>query len=773
MSRSCDPFRQNHKRYIIEKILDEYGDLSNENFFLSIGKITPWATDNDERIASIDSVRDNVDFWRGLIAAKRINRTDVSLVVKRIDWTPGTVYRPYRDNLDLFDDVRPASFYALVDEERVYVCIDNYYGTPSLYPPTHTDSVIRKLADGYRWKFLYQIPESKRKFLTKTSGNNIGYMPVEYVKTLKTNDDRNLQWLVQQAAVNGKIEFAFVDTPAKVYWVTTQSCVLADNANVVVSTIPAGATTVNIYAPSLVPTDIYSDMMFSVESGPGQGQRRVIKAYSWTGGNAIIQVDALANGLSGMEAPTTNRSRWSITPQVIVSGDGVGSGGVNSVLRTADFTLKFGATADLPDDVCSLYSPRLISSIEVIDGGRDYTQASLRIAKGITALAATPNEYRDLSSLLHVVIPPSGGHGANPVNELGANAYMIVKDYTQDENGKIDVGNDFRQFGIIRNPLLAEKQVRIKFYQPGLSGSFTVGLTAGYGTGPYGTVLEWCRGATGITATSELVLGDIRGGTFAPGMTVGNLTVFDSLPILYAGQEARHLLDLTLSSVNSTFVSNGGDYTRNYFAHGVGNKTLNIPQSRSSGQIYCWAPNPATNKFGTMSLEFSKGSFNIGETVIQVDPLFNTPNGYTGVGKITAIDTSIVGLPSVYDLTTTLTVTGNEFDTDTFALDSQVYFRSGLTTGNGYIIDWAPATGGTSGVLRLSGVQGLVATGHNVDYVSFTESGATASVDATVYSVSHRGEMKYASGEVLYIQNINPVVRDLEQREEIKLVIEL
>lgn len=773
MSRSCDPFRQNHKRYIIEKILDEYSDLSNENFFLSIGKITPWATEGDLRIASVDSVGDSVDFWRGMIAAKRINRSDVSLVVRRIDWTPGVVYSAYRDNLDLFDDVRPASYYALVDEERVYVCIDNNYGDPSLYPPTHTDSVIRKLADGYRWKFLYQIPESKRKFLTKTSGNNIGYMPVEYVKTLKTNDDRNLQWLVQQAAVNGKIDFAYVDTAAKVYWVTTQSCVLADNANTVVTTVPAGATTVNIYAPSLVPTDIYTDMVFSVESGPGQGQRRPIKAYSWTGGSAFIELDALANGLSGMEAAVDARSRWSITPQVIVSGDGFGSSGVNSILRTADLTLKFGATADLPDEVCSLYSPRLISSIEVIDGGRDYTQASLKVIKGITALAGTPNEYRDFSSLLHVVIPPFGGHGANPVNELGSNAYMIVKNYTQDEDGKVDVGNDFRQFGIVRNPILAEKQVRLKFYQPGLSGSFTVGLTAGHGTGPYGTVLEWCKGATGITATSELVLTEIRGGTFAPGMTVGNLTVFDALPITYAGQEARHLLDLTLTSVNPTFVSSGSDYTRNYFAHGVGNKDLNVPQSRSSGQIYCWAPNAATNKFGTLSLEFSKGDFYVGETIIQTDPLFNTPNGYTGVGKITAIDTSIVSLPSVYDLTTSLTVTGNELDDSTFTVDSQVYFRSGFTGGNGYIIDWAPATGGTSGVLRLTGVQGIVATGHSVDYVSFVPTGLTAVVDATVQSVSHRGEMKYASGEVLYIQNINPIVRDLEQREEIKLVIEL
>lgn len=773
MPRSCDPFRQNHKRYIVEKILDEYSDLSNENFFLSIGKITPWATDNDNRLPSVDSVKDNTDFWRGLIAAKRINRSDVSLVIRRVDWTPGTIYQPYRDDIDLYDDLRPADFYTLVDDERVYVCIDNNYGEPSLYPPTHTDSVVRKLADGYRWKFLYQIPESKRKFLTKTTGGNIGYMPVEFVSTLKTNDDRNLQWLIQQAAVNGKIEFAFVDQPAKIFWVTTQSCVLADDANLVITTVPSGATNVNIYSPSLAPTDIYSDMMFSIESGPGQGQRRVIKAYSWTGNSATIYVDALVNGLSGQEASSENRSRWSITPQVVVSGDGFGNSTINPTIRTADFTLKFGSTAGLSSDVCSNYIPRLISSVEVVDGGKDYTFATLSVPKGITTLNSTPSEYKDFKSLIHAVMPPPGGHGANPVKELGAYAYMIVKDFVQDEETKIDVGNDFRQFGILRNPLLAEKQVRLKFYQAGLSGSFTVGLTAGYGTGPYGTVLEWCKGATGITATSELVLGNIRGGTFAPGTTVGNLTVFDALPIYYAGQEGRHLLDLTLASVNPTFVDNGGDYVRNYFAHGVGNKNSNVPQSRSSGQIHCWTPNAATNKFGTLSLEFPKGDFSINEYVLQTDPLFNTPNGYTGVGRITAIDTSIEGLPTVYDLTTTMTITGSDFDANSFLVDSQVYFGTGLTTGNGYIIDWSPVTGGTSGVLRLAGVQGTVLTGQNVGYVTIGASGGTVGVNASVYSISHRGELKYASGEVLYIQNVNPIVRDLEQREEIKLVIEL
>ena len=43
---------------------------------------------------------------------------------------------------------------------------------------------------------------------------------------------------------------------------------------------------------------------------------------------------------------------------------------------------------------------------------------------------------------------------------------------------------------------------------------------------------------------------------------------------------------------------------------------------------------------------------------------------------------------------------------------------------------------------------------------------------ATVTQVIHTGELKYRSGEVLYIQNMKPIQRNLEQREEIKIIID-
>lgn len=783
MPRSCDPFRQNNKRVIAELLQDDYSDLSENNLFLSIGKITPWrnpdSSGSDVRITSLDSTKDDTDFWRGLIAAKKINQSDVSLVVPRVDWTSGVIYRPYRDSQDMYDDVDPAKYYVLVDEERVYVCIDNNYDSPSLNAPNHTDSNIRKLADGYRWKFLYQIPESKRKFLTKSSADAIGYMPVEYVSTLRLNDDRRLQWSVQQAAVPGKIDFAYVDQPVQSYWVSTQECILpGDNPseNVIVETVAVGATAAKIFAPGLISTsNTYKDMMLTIEGGAGKGQRRKISKYDYAGSVGIVYFDALTFGLSGSEPGTTNQSTYSISPIVEVIGDGSSTDTTfNPTIQTADFKFKFGLTASSSSD-CATIIPRFVDSVEVVNGGKDYTFANLKVSKGLAYLPSTPTEYRDFNNLIHAVMPPTGGHGSNPVRELGASAIMIVKDFTQDEDGKVDVGNDYRQFGIVRNPLLAEKQLRIKFYEPGLSGTFAVGATVGQlNTSAVGKVIEWCPGKTGHTGTSELVIGEIRGATFAAGGTMSGLRIFDVVPKTIAGSEGRHLLDLTLVSQNPQFLPDGSDYHRNYFAHGVGHTPLNVPQSRSSGQIYEWKLNPSTNSYGTLSLENVKGEFSINESVLQTTPFFERNNGASGPGRITAMATRLAHIPSVYDLTTTMVVTGNNMSSETFPVDVQAFFASGMTGGNGYVIDWTAGSGATNGTIRLAGVQGSLAVGQTFGYYVQTDgTTVTNSTVSGIESISHRGEFKYRTGDVLYIQNVNPILRDIEQREEIKLVIEM
>ncbi len=797
MAGSCDPFRQNHKRIAARSLLDIYGDVDENNLFLSIGRVVGW--ENDENPPrSVDSVRDDTDFWRGIFAHKRIDGADVSLAVRRYDWTPGAVYTAYRDNIDLFDDLNPAPFYALVDEERVYKCIDNANNSPSLIAPTHTDSRIRRLSDGYRWKFLYQISESKRKFLTKTQGDSIGYMPVEFVEYLRSNDDRILQWRVQEDAVDGEIAFIKINPDVQPFVVST-NCVFPSASNTVVADVALGATGITLASKFLfLQEGYYEDMVLSIDGGQGLGQRRVITSFTPTDGSSafVTVADPFSASVSGGGSPST----FSIVPHIKVVGDGEANVNISNPYSTsAEVSLRFGLTAG--SDVlatngvtsCTEFfeNIRLVDSIELVDGGKNYTFSSLEFVKGLDV----PTQKVLLEDLAEPVMSPPNGHGSNPVKELGASSIMIVKDYFRSENEKVSTENEYRQFGLILNPLLEEKHVRINFYGSGVSGSFVAGTTAQQATGSgysgaYGKIVSWRSGASGHSGTSELVLTNIRDGNFKFGGTVNGLTIMNVREKTVAGTEGRRLLRLRVAPTDAAFVGNGTDFTRGYITIGVGNYETSAPPSRATGEVYAWEPSLGSNKSGYLYLEEPQGAFKQGERLTQVDPLYSGfVTGLSGVAEIVAIDSVIrvlephsecckTGIPtstdgsSVYDQTTAFVMSydgNNTFDSQSFREDAYALLAYGSTgSANGYVMDWSAGASGTTGVLRLTGTQGSFYVGMTTPY--FVDQSATAS--AQIQQILHTGQLKYRSGETLYIQNMKPIQRGFEQKEEIKIVID-
>ena len=782
MSQSCDPFRQNHKRIAAQTLLGIYGDLDDYHLFLSIGKVVPWLDDlgrnlDNDPPSNIDSVRSDTDFWRSVFAHKRIDRSDVSLVVRRFDWTPGVVYTPYRDDVDLFDDLNPAPFYVLVDEERVYKCIDNNNASRSTVAPTHTDSAIRRLSDGYRWKFLYQIPESKRKFLTRTRGNSSGYMPVEVIDYLRTGDERILQWNVQQDAVDGEI--AFIDINPEVQpFIVSERCVFPNSLNVVVTDTPAGSTGVTLASPFVFPDeDYYKDMVLSIDNNAGRGQRRVITGFYPTGGGNSVFVtvaDPFVFGLSG----GANASNFSIVPQIRVIGDGTSNRNTNNPYSTsAELSVRFGPTASdsvtsQTDASCKSYfeTVRLVDSIEVVDGGKNYTFAELEYTRGLTL----PSGKANIEDFATPVMSPPGGHGSNPIKELGASSIMIVKEYRGSESNRVSTENDFRQFGLLLDPMLQEKQVRLSFFESGLSGTFATGTTAvqintAGETAAYGKVVSWYAGTSGHSGTNELVLTRTRGQDFAHGATMSGLRIFNVDTRTEAGSESRKVIRLTLGNICDPFTAN--DFTRGFLVHGMGDFETSMPPSRALGEVYSWEPRLGTDSFAYLFLENVVGEFKVGERLSQTGKVYEGLEGdIEGLGQILAIDTLVREGVDTYDQTTSLVLAydgTNLFGSSSFDEDSFVQFGIGATsTANGYVMDWSVGSDGTTGQVRLLGTQGTFELGMSASY------GEDDAYRASITSILHVGELKYRSGEMLYIQNMKPIQRSYDQKEEIKIVID-
>lgn len=130
-------------------------------------------------------------------------------------------------------------------------------------------------------------------------------------------------------------------------------------------------------------------------------------------------VDGSINSIRMINMGSGYTNANSIT--VTISGDGVGASGA-----------------------VTTNSANMITNITIITAGQNYTYANVTITDTGTGTNATAR----------AVISPPGGHGKDPITELGASYLMINPRIYGDENGKILINNDFRQIALIKDPYI-------------------------------------------------------------------------------------------------------------------------------------------------------------------------------------------------------------------------------------------------------------------------------------------------------------------------------
>jgi hypothetical protein len=142
------------------------------NLYLFVGYPSPWETEVDPPTPEDTPQVTGFDYWRNMLAAKRVASANVCHVVPRVDWTSGTVYTQYDDSVDLTGQ----PFYAMVLDGgttyQIYKCLWNNNGGESTEAPTGTDTEGQVYADGYVWKYLYSLDSVNNRFLS------LSWMPV-------------------------------------------------------------------------------------------------------------------------------------------------------------------------------------------------------------------------------------------------------------------------------------------------------------------------------------------------------------------------------------------------------------------------------------------------------------------------------------------------------------------------------------------------------------------------------------------------------------------
>lgn len=383
---------------------ESFSEESPTRYYFYIAKSFAW---NDELNppTPIDTYQETYyNQWRDIMSLKRIYASQVSHVVPRYDWVSGTVYDEWNDTENLQDvttyRLPEHNYYALTNENNVYKVIDNNGYTASTIMPTGTGTSIISTADGYRWKYMYTISTGEAlNFLTHD------YMPV---KTLTTNDNSS-QWTVQDNAVEGSINNIIVSNTGSGYLVTSNTFASVTNTSVMI-----------LNTNALGVDAAYTDSAIFIKAGTGSGQIRTITDYM--GATRKLTVNNAFTTL-----PDTT-SEYYISPRVIIRGD---SGSSVSTRASAYVSNALGG---------------IVRSISVIAPGTGYTQANVVFGH---------NPLYGSGANAYVIIPPVGGHGSDPVDELRGYNIMINVNLVGTEANTFTSNNDFRIIGIIRDPLLA------------------------------------------------------------------------------------------------------------------------------------------------------------------------------------------------------------------------------------------------------------------------------------------------------------------------------
>ena len=530
----------------------------SSKYYYFLGKTVPYTLVNSiEQVETpSSSYKYELSARRDIISMKQITNNDVSYVVPRIDWTLNTIYDHYDDSYTLDNpaqsgatSINDATFYVLTSNFNVYMCLDNNYDSPSTVMPTGYDVLPFTTSDGYKWKYMMNIPLALRaKFLTSF------YMPI-------TNVINNIFYN------NGAIDTITIDTAGTGYPSNTTAAITVTSPEVSSGSFVVGRRYIitNLGTASSLQTKwntaagttgvtyaVGSTFTAATNGSPltaakVKGTGAILKPYISTV-DGSISIVKITNGGTGYPSGTTltvsgdgtgkltgnatalltptivngvithvvindpgkdyNNNATNITIQsdtgidakvsaivesgqivdVIIDNPGsgykdakltaIGTGGSGAKLTAI---VTGGQLDTIQSNVELLSVDGTIDYIKVINGGYGYSSITVNIAGDGTGASATATITNGVVTSINIVtrgsgytyanvtltpnggtnstpptaraiIAPKYGHGKNALSELFANTLMFYSTIAQDNSTGFTMNNDYRQFGIIKNP---------------------------------------------------------------------------------------------------------------------------------------------------------------------------------------------------------------------------------------------------------------------------------------------------------------------------------
>ncbi len=744
--------------------------ISNQNrHYLFVARSSPYE-DNPVTTSIVESdyippsvgesSRNVYDTYRNMLFMKKIRPENMRLVLPRVDWTYGDTYTAYSETTDMADK----QYYVLTTEFNVYKCMASN-GTSRVMPTGRSTDVVT-YSDGYKWKYIYSVPEDDIEFIT-----------LEYIPVFVSREDNPEQKEVQNLAKPGSIDSVSINaslspTFSKIFR-NTRFISNANTASIYSDlglTANAAGSTLISFIPSGEESDAttgyWNNYAIYVSSGPGVGQYfRILNFVK--GGSGVSYY--YASVYPAIQRSLSDTSAFKIVPNVVVDGDGEGA----VVVPTTS------------------YVDKKITGLSVINPGRNYTYAKPRVTteSGSISLGSA---ISDLNDSISVSLSIPRGHGYNAIKELGTSNLMVVVEVEGTEDGKISTRNDYRQFGIVKDPYLyggitlaGSEDVVVKALlkrQPTKEARFSpTTFVAG------NRIIGRETNASARIVSSESIPGSQYRRLFLTDV-VGNFRLSDDASDRmrvyfgnsYAGSFVTGDTAIQYSNIPGVTLSASGTVV----SFDLYDKSVLIDTTfggfTSGGTIYFSGGYTLNyNDILDVSEEFGEyvGQVAIGETG---GSEYLTFNGDEIFGRLTSTEL----LPffednaGEYRLTTKATLVSGTILTDgilngSYAVDGILTQTSSTTLRKvtADIVDFGVTGGvGYTGIAHLCNVKGEFNT---TDSIYFTPAGSTAVnlISGTLITSIENSEIEIGSGELLYIENVRPIERNIEQSEQFKIVI--
>ena len=469
-------------------VTNNYRLMNAESFISSVGTSFYYAfagSSNPWTGGTVPALYDNpgivqFDAYNNMIFGKKLQTTDVSLMVNSYQWISGTVYAMYDDR------------------DTTLSTKQFFVWTQPQFSDTGASDIYYETADGYQWKYMYRFSQSiYTKFATDL------YIPVVPDSNVTSNAVSGAVDVIVPVNANGII----VSSTGKGYdnyYAGNLTATSVSNINTPLVTLDSGASTRN---------DFYTGCFFRITQGTGSGQYKEVTGHVSNNSGTFITLR------TKLDTIPDSTSTYTISPGIVVLGAG------------DDYINENGAAdANIPANRVAA-----IALVNANTGNSIYRVEILDRAVNVMSAGAYVNVSTQVNvtedAIFKVIIGPKGGHGANVAAELYSSHVGVNVNFANNESNTIPVVNYIQTVGLIANPLFAN----VAFTTTGNNGVFLFGETVTQTIGNSVasavitsiTPLQVTNATPGWVTSTNSTVGTIIGGSSAANAQINAISICD------------------------------------------------------------------------------------------------------------------------------------------------------------------------------------------------------------------------------------------------------